>query len=92
MTTPSHSSLPVAITMGDPSGVGFEVIVKALAQFDEKTSKQIVIVGDRAILDRASVDHGTEFDIARTGKANKGNLLEAVEYALKLAKSKTKEA
>ena len=54
MTTPSHSSLPVAITMGDPSGVGAEVIVKALAQYDEETRKKIVIVGDRAILDRAS--------------------------------------
>lgn len=54
MTTPSHSSLPVAITMGDPSGVGAEVIVKALAQYDEETRKKIIIVGDRAILDRAS--------------------------------------
>ena len=40
-------------------------------------------------IDRTSVDHGTAFDIAGTGIAKHGNLLEAVAYALKLAESKT---
>jgi len=36
---------------------------------------------------RTSVDHGTAFDIAGTGKAQATSLLEAIDYALKLAKS-----
>ena len=54
MTNSTAVPLPVAITMGDPSGVGAEVIVKALAQYDEATRKKIVVIGDRSILDRAS--------------------------------------
>ena len=36
---------------------------------------------------RTSVDHGTAFDIAGTGKAQATSLLEAIDYALKLAQS-----
>ncbi len=36
-------------------------------------------------IDRASVDHGTAFDIAGTGKANHVNMLSALAYAGKLA-------
>ncbi len=54
MSNLSPTPLPVAITMGDPSGVGAEVIVKALAQYDEPTRKRIIVVGDRVVLDRAS--------------------------------------
>ncbi|MGO4852106.1 4-hydroxythreonine-4-phosphate dehydrogenase PdxA [Phaeovulum sp. W22_SRMD_FR3] len=36
-------------------------------------------------IDRASVDHGTAFDIAGTGKANHVNMLSALDYAGKLA-------
>lgn len=38
-------------------------------------------------IDRASVDHGTAFDIAGTGKANHVNLNAAIAYAKKLAAS-----
>lgn len=36
-------------------------------------------------IDRTSVDHGTAFDIAGTGKANQVNMLAALDYAGKLA-------
>ncbi|PTW63204.1 4-hydroxythreonine-4-phosphate dehydrogenase [Breoghania corrubedonensis] len=36
-------------------------------------------------IDRSSVDHGTAFDIAGTGKANHTNMLSALSYAGKLA-------
>ncbi|MBR3371320.1 MAG: 4-hydroxythreonine-4-phosphate dehydrogenase PdxA [Rhodobacteraceae bacterium] len=36
-------------------------------------------------IDRSSVDHGTAFDIAGTGKANHANMICAIEYALRLA-------
>lgn len=35
---------------------------------------------------RTSVDHGTAFDIAGTGQAQASSLIEAIDYALKLAK------
>ncbi|MBL3574480.1 4-hydroxythreonine-4-phosphate dehydrogenase PdxA [Rhodovulum sulfidophilum] len=39
-------------------------------------------------IDRASVDHGTAFDIAGTGKANHVNMLSALSYARNLAQAK----
>lgn len=36
-------------------------------------------------IDRTSVDHGTAFDIAGTGKADHANMLAAIAYAEKLA-------
>jgi 4-phospho-D-threonate 3-dehydrogenase / 4-phospho-D-erythronate 3-dehydrogenase len=38
-------------------------------------------------IDRASVDHGTAFDIAGTGKANHVNMLSALSYATRLAQA-----
>lgn len=39
-------------------------------------------------IDRTSVDHGTAFDIAGTGKANHVNMLSALNYARKLARDR----
>lgn len=39
-------------------------------------------------IDRCSVDHGTAFDIAGTGKANHINMLSAIAYAQKLTASR----
>jgi 4-hydroxythreonine-4-phosphate dehydrogenase len=36
-------------------------------------------------IDRTSVDHGTAFDIAGTGKANHVNMIAAIAYAMRLA-------
>ncbi|WP_442504190.1 4-hydroxythreonine-4-phosphate dehydrogenase PdxA [Marinivivus vitaminiproducens] len=38
-------------------------------------------------LDRTSVDHGTAFDIAGTGKVNHVNMLAAIDYARRLART-----
>lgn len=40
-------------------------------------------------IDRCSVDHGTAFDIAGTGKANHVNMLAALDYAGKLASGRS---
>ncbi|PZX17140.1 4-hydroxythreonine-4-phosphate dehydrogenase [Palleronia aestuarii] len=40
-------------------------------------------------IDRCSVDHGTAFDIAGTGKANHVNMLAALEYGRKLQAAKS---
>lgn len=52
MTTASSKS-PIVITMGDPSGVGPEVTVKALADLGAEERRDFAVVGDRAVLARA---------------------------------------
>lgn len=44
---------PIVITMGDPSGVGPEVTVKALADLAPAERRGFAVVGDRAVLARA---------------------------------------
>jgi 4-phospho-D-threonate 3-dehydrogenase / 4-phospho-D-erythronate 3-dehydrogenase len=54
MTTPPENTRPlIAITMGDPSGVGPEVILKALADPELARRCRPLVVGDRRILERA---------------------------------------
>ena len=43
-------------------------------------------------IDRASVDHGTAFDIAGTGRANHVNMLSALSYARRLAQTRPEPA
>lgn len=46
----------IAITMGDPAGVGAEVIVKALGELKGKLSESIVVIGDSRFVQKA-MDH-----------------------------------
>ncbi|MGO7550588.1 4-hydroxythreonine-4-phosphate dehydrogenase PdxA, partial [Rhizobium leguminosarum] len=43
-------------------------------------------------IDRVSVDHGTDFDIAGTGKANHVNMMSAIAYARLMASSPRQRA
>ena len=54
------TSLPIAITMGDPAGIGPEIIIKAFTQEPELT-QNCFIVGDLAAMQRAAgfVDGGS---------------------------------
>lgn len=45
---------PIAITMGDPAGVGPEVICKALAETNEDIRADILVIGSQTILERAN--------------------------------------
>jgi 4-hydroxythreonine-4-phosphate dehydrogenase len=40
---------------------------------------------------RTSVDHGTAFDIAGTGKANEESMLAAIDVAVQMAHARTAE-
>lgn len=44
----------IGITMGDPSGIGPEIICKALAQMPEEQRRTILVFGSRHILERAN--------------------------------------
>ena len=54
------TSLPIAITMGDPAGIGPEIIIKAFTQEPELT-QNCFVVGDLAAMQRAAgfVDGGS---------------------------------
>jgi 4-hydroxythreonine-4-phosphate dehydrogenase len=50
----------LAVTMGDPAGVGPEVIVRALADADLRSVSRVVVFGDRNILDAAAEVTGAD--------------------------------
>ena len=47
----------LGISMGDPVGVGPEVIVRALNSIQESTSSQCIVFGDAAVLRRYALPH-----------------------------------
>lgn len=48
------SSTPIAITMGDPSGVGAEVSVKAMASLPENDRSNYAVIGSFEVMQRAA--------------------------------------
>src|SRR3954451_3570831 len=60
----------LAITMGDPAGIGPEVVLKALAHADVFARCRPLVIGDRRILERAAGWLGQlpEFDIVAETK------------------------
>src|SRR6187200_1885841 len=60
----------LAITMGDPAGIGPEVVLKALAHADVFDRCRPLVVGDRRILERAAdwLGQTLEFDVVADPK------------------------
>jgi 4-phospho-D-threonate 3-dehydrogenase / 4-phospho-D-erythronate 3-dehydrogenase len=57
---PEHDDRPtLALTMGDPAGIGAEVIVKALADPEIAALARIVVVGDERVLAAAEAQCAT---------------------------------
>ncbi|MDW7998018.1 MAG: 4-hydroxythreonine-4-phosphate dehydrogenase PdxA, partial [Thermodesulfovibrio sp.] len=52
----------IAITMGDPAGVGPEIIVKAFAQEDIYKICNPIVIGDRIIINEVIKKIGIDFD------------------------------
>src|SRR5688500_2018329 len=52
----------LAITMGDPAGIGPEVVLRALADPEAHTLCRARVVGDRRILERAAPWVGPQLD------------------------------
>jgi 4-phospho-D-threonate 3-dehydrogenase / 4-phospho-D-erythronate 3-dehydrogenase len=50
----------LALTLGDPSGIGPEIILKALQDKNMHTRCRLIVIGDRRILDRAAQTLGTD--------------------------------
>lgn len=62
MTQPRRTA-PIIITMGDPSGVGPEVTVKALATLSPEERGDYAIVGDMRVLSRAMAASGVDLPL-----------------------------
>jgi len=65
---PNAPNAAIAITMGDPSGIGPEIIVKAFMQEPELT-KNCFVVGDVAVMQRAAGFVGSAMRIAAIPEA-----------------------
>jgi len=53
----------IVITMGDPSGVGAEVTVRALAARDAALRRQVRVIGDRSTVARAAAVCGVDLPV-----------------------------
>jgi len=69
MNTPSHRPV-LGITMGDPAGIGPEIIIKSLADPEIINLCTPVILGDIEILKKADVDSRTLSELAITDDLN----------------------
>jgi 4-phospho-D-threonate 3-dehydrogenase / 4-phospho-D-erythronate 3-dehydrogenase len=68
----SKPILPVAITMGDPAGVGPEIIVKAIRRLKDRLdsgSLKLLVIGSRTALDEACRALGEERVPASNGES-----------------------
>ncbi|MEQ9502118.1 MAG: 4-hydroxythreonine-4-phosphate dehydrogenase PdxA [Deltaproteobacteria bacterium] len=53
----------LAITMGDPAGIGPEVVVKAASVGDVRACGDLVVFGDRTLLERVAADVSISIEI-----------------------------
>lgn len=72
---------PIVITMGDPSGVGAEVAVKALTDISVADRNRAVVIGDRPTMARAAQICGISLPIISPGDAGDGICVEHIEVA-----------
>lgn len=76
---------PLAITMGDPSGVGAEVTVKAMASLPPERRGDYLIVGDRDTLQRAIQTCDVDLALAvRSGAPGRKGALTVVEVPVEV--------
>ena len=61
------SAASIVITMGDPAGVGPEVICKALAELPTAELGDITTIGSRVVLERADALCGTGITFGTNG-------------------------
>lgn len=55
----------IGVTIGDPAGIGPEIVVRAVAQEDVRRSAGIVVIGDRGTLQRAMAVTGVRIGLGQ---------------------------
>jgi 4-hydroxythreonine-4-phosphate dehydrogenase len=81
---------PLAITMGDPAGIGAEITVKALEEPSVQALGPIVVVGSATVLEAARAVCGTSLPLARIAtpaqaQAGRVNILNVVDLPAPIA-------
>jgi 4-hydroxythreonine-4-phosphate dehydrogenase len=68
---PDGELLPIlALTMGDPVGIGPEVVAKALAAPEVQAACRPLVVGNAAVLRRAAAQCGIRLDVREAGSVD----------------------
>ena len=77
---PGRSLPRIGITMGDPAGIGPEVVLKAVAEAEIRSLCAPVIIGDAQLLAHTArtLDLQCGYDIVRRGEQLSGHLTEPV--------------
>lgn len=60
----------IAVTMGDPSGIGPEVVVKALSSPDVTSLCNAMVIGNAPLLGKTAQDLGIDLEIPRVSSVN----------------------
>lgn len=63
----------IAITLGDPAGVGPEIVVKALKSKEVYDVCSPLVIGDKGVLEKALEITNTALELNAISKANEGN-------------------
>ncbi|KZL92504.1 4-hydroxythreonine-4-phosphate dehydrogenase PdxA [Clostridium magnum] len=63
----------IAITLGDPAGVGPEIVVKALKSKEVYDVCSPLVIGDKGVLEKALEITNTVLELNAISKANEGN-------------------
>lgn len=72
------SQKPIVITMGDPSGVGAEVTVKAMAALNPAERMRYAVIGDKPTLERAITACGLDLSLADFGSETAGDAVRVI--------------
>ncbi|WP_319533041.1 4-hydroxythreonine-4-phosphate dehydrogenase PdxA [uncultured Cohaesibacter sp.] len=64
----------IGITMGDPSGIGPEVVCKALSAMSNEERAGVLVIGDRLFMERARDLIGADFQFVAEGGAADGSV------------------
>lgn len=59
----------IAVPMGDPAGIGPEIVVKALADSSVYEAAEVIVVGDKGVLEKAIEFCGADLKISPVGSS-----------------------
>jgi 4-hydroxythreonine-4-phosphate dehydrogenase len=69
----------IAVPIGDPAGIGPEIVVKALARAETRNAARVIVIGDRGIVEKALAVSGVKLAVRTVqepedGDFNRGKL------------------
>lgn len=77
-TNPSDAKAVIGVTMGDPAGIGPEIVVKALLVHELEREANLVVFGDRIVLEQAMDVVGKKADICEIKSIQEAHFGESI--------------